>query len=284
STAPDGTPEREAAFDTGLLLGCLRVPAWAADLLLAGAGTVVQLLFAYGQGLEPALAALLAGNAALAVVTRFPRTAAVAVGVSVLGYYMGSDADVWVAWLGFVVAAVRLRATGNRVAVLASVAAVLAISGVVEIFDFDAVRALSVLGWALVVLLAGEIARSHRAYVHEVRQRAAEAERTREEEARRRAIEERLRIARELHDVVAHSISLINVQAGAAAHRRDDPAAAYEALDRIKETSRGTLRELRSTLGVLRQVDDGAPTAPVPSLRRVGDLAEQATAAGLPVR
>lgn len=284
STASGDAAERAEHPDTTLLIGRLRISAWAADLLVAATVTAVQLLFAYGQGLEPGLAVLPAGNVALAVVTRFPRTAAVVVGLSVIGYYMLADADVWVAWLGFVAAVVRLSATGNRVAALASVALVFAVSGVAEILAFDAVRALSVVGWALVLLLAGEIARSHRAYVREVQQRAAEAERTREEEARRRATEERLRIARELHDVVAHSISLINVQAGAAAHRRDDPEAAYDALDRIKEASRDTLRELRSTLGVLRQVDGGAPTAPVPSLERVGELAEQTTAAGLPVR
>ncbi|WP_186356108.1 histidine kinase [Streptomonospora sp. PA3] len=256
------------------------------DPLLALAVTALQLLVASSQdGLEPGLAALAVGNAALAAVTRIPRTAAVVVGASLLAYYMTADADIWVAWLGFVAAVVRLSAAGHRAASLIAVGVVLAISGVVEVLDFEAGRALSVLAWVLVVLLAGEIARSHRAYVRAVQQRAIEAERTREEEARRRAIEERLRIARELHDVVAHSISLINVQAGAAAHRRDDPDAAYAALDRIKTASRDTLRELRSTLGVLRQVDeDGAPTAPVPSLTRAGELTEQTAAAGLPVR
>ncbi|MDT0300791.1 sensor histidine kinase [Streptomonospora wellingtoniae] len=278
----------DAAVSRGAILsiGPLRIPEAVVDLLLAAGVAVLQLAVASGQdGVEPGLAVLLAGAAAMALLTRFPHTAAVGMGLSVLGYYMTAAADIWVAWVGLVVAVVRLGALGERSAALAAVGAVLAVSGVVEVLDFQISRALSVLSWALVVLLVGEIARSQRAYVREAQQRAAEAERTREEEARRRAVEERLRIAREVHDVVAHSISLINVQAGAAAHRRDDPDGAYAALNHIKEASRDTLRELRSTLGVLRRIDDdGAPTAPVPSLARVGDLAEQTTAAGLPVR
>lgn len=106
-----------------------------------------------------------------------------------------------------------------------------------------------------------------------------------EEESKRRATEERLRIARELHDVIGHNISLINVQAGAALHRlKKDPAQAEEALTAIKAGSREALRELRATLGVLRQVDEEAPRAPAPSLDRLGELEESAKLAGLAVR
>ncbi|GAA4900081.1 sensor histidine kinase [Streptomonospora salina] len=271
----------------GLLLGPLRIPETVVDAMLAVGVGALQLLVAFGQGgAETGLAVLLAGTACVALLRWFPHTAAVAIGISVLGYYMTASADIWVAWAALVVAVVRLSAAGNRSAALSGIGVVLALSTVVEILDFEAARALSALAWVLVVLLVSEVTRSQRAYIREAQQRAAEAERTREEEARRRAVEERLRIARELHDVIAHSISLINVQAGAAARRRDDSEAAYDALDRIKEASRDTLRELRSTLGVLRQVDDegGAPTAPAPSLARVGELAERTTAAGLPVR
>jgi signal transduction histidine kinase len=79
----------------------------------------------------------------------------------------------------------------------------------------DVFRFLGVLAWVLVVVIAGEVTRYHSAYLDEARRRVAEAQRTREEEALRRATEERLRIARELHDVLAHKISLINVQASA---------------------------------------------------------------------
>ena len=97
-----------------------------------------------------------------------------------------------------------------------------------------------------------------RAHVREVEQRAEDAERTREEVARRRAVEERLRIARELHDSLTHSISVIKVQAGVAAHLArksgEEPSAALLA---IQEASTDAARELRSTLDVLRREDDG---------------------------
>jgi two-component sensor histidine kinase len=95
--------------------------------------------------------------------------------------------------------------------------------------------------------------------------------------------EERLRIARELHDVLAHQISLINVQAGAALHRRDTENA-FAALENIKQASKETLRELRSLLGVMRQVDEGAPVAPAPTLDRLDELITHTISAGLPVQ
>jgi signal transduction histidine kinase len=138
----------------------------------------------------------------------------------------------------------------------------------------------------LLVIALGQYVRNRRQHIAAIERRAAEAERTREQEALRRAAEERLRIARELHDVLAHQISLINVQAGAALHRRDDPEQAYASLEAIKRASKDTLRELRGVLGVLRQVDTeegGPPVAPAPSLSRVAELLEQTSAAGLKV-
>ena len=138
----------------------------------------------------------------------------------------------------------------------------------------------------LLVIALGQYVGNRRQHIAAIERRAAEAERTREQEALRRAAEERLRIARELHDLLAHQISLINVQAGAALHRRDDPEQAYASLEAIKRASKDTLRELRGVLGVLRQVDaedGGPPVAPAPSLARVGELLEQTSAAGLKV-
>ncbi|WP_067823749.1 sensor histidine kinase [Actinomadura kijaniata] len=137
----------------------------------------------------------------------------------------------------------------------------------------------------LLLSALGMYVRNRRARVLAAEARAAAAERDREEQAQRRATEERLRIARELHDVLAHQISLINVQAGAALHRRDDPERAYEALATIKAASKQTLRELRGVLGVLRQLDqnDTEPVTPAPTLDRLQDLADQTTAAGLHV-
>jgi signal transduction histidine kinase len=120
------------------------------------------------------------------------------------------------------------------------------------------------------------------------RERAAAVARSREEEARRLVSEERLRIAREFHDVVAHNISVINVQANTALHLMDrQPERAREALTTINEVSKHALVELRSVLGVLRrvdEVDEAAPRAPLPSVATLDDLIVKAKAAGLDVR
>ncbi|MCI0711944.1 MAG: histidine kinase [Chloroflexi bacterium] len=129
-------------------------------------------------------------------------------------------------------------------------------------------------GWLLVLATVAEIA-------HIRQQRSM---RTREEEARRRAGEERLRIARELHDVLGHNISLISVQAGVALHLMDkQPEQARVALSVIRDTSKDALRELRSVLDVLRQVDEALPTSPSPGLANLGDLVSRASEAGLQV-
>ncbi len=111
--------------------------------------------------------------------------------------------------------------------------------------------------------------------------RAARAEQTQEEETRRRVDAERMRIARELHDVVAHSMAMINVQATAASMQlAADPASAAEAIQAIRRASKSGLRELRTILEVLRQVDGGS--AAVPDLRALAALVEATSAAGTP--
>ncbi len=113
--------------------------------------------------------------------------------------------------------------------------------------------------------------------------RHAYARRETEEEARRRVDAERLRIARELHDVVAHTMATINVQAGVAAHVIDEqPEQAAEALTAIKAASKEGLRELRSILNVLRQADEADSTAPAPRLEQLDALIQSTTSAGLP--
>ena len=113
--------------------------------------------------------------------------------------------------------------------------------------------------------------------------RAARAEQAREQETRRRVDAERMRIARELHDVVAHSMAMINVQATAAGMQlAGDPASAAEAIQAIRRASKSGLRELRTILHVLRQVDGGSAAVPVPDLRAIAALAEAASAAGTP--
>ncbi|WP_336318347.1 sensor histidine kinase [Streptomyces lavendofoliae] len=144
---------------------------------------------------------------------------------------------------------------------------------------------LGVFAWTGMAAAAGDAVRSRRAFVDAIRERAERAERTREEEARRRVAEERLRIARDLHDVVAHHIALVNVQAGVAAHVMDKrPDQAKEALAHVREASRSALDELRATVGLLRQSGDPeAPTEPAPGLAVLDELLDTFRHAGLPV-
>jgi signal transduction histidine kinase len=130
-------------------------------------------------------------------------------------------------------------------------------------------------GLCAAATLGGIAMASRRAYIASIQDRA-------EADARRTIDEERLRIARELHDVVAHTMATINVQAGAAAHvLRDRPDAAAEALATIKSVSKDGLRELRSILDVLRQADEADPTRPTPGTGQLPGLIERAVAAGL---
>jgi signal transduction histidine kinase len=133
------------------------------------------------------------------------------------------------------------------------------------------------LAFCLLALAAGDAVRSRREAVEE----AAAAS---EEHALRRMGEERLRIARDVHDVVAHAMVEINVQAGVAAHLLDrDPAQARSALREIKAASGTALNGLRSTLGVLRDPDGGAPVDPTAGLDDLDDLAAGLRAAGVGV-
>ncbi|WP_329116167.1 sensor histidine kinase [Streptomyces sp. NBC_01465] len=144
---------------------------------------------------------------------------------------------------------------------------------------------LGIFAWTGMAAAAGDAVRSRRAFVDAIRERAERAERTREEEAGRRVAEERLRIARDLHDVVAHHIALVNVQAGVAAHVMDKrPDQAKEALAHVREASRSALNELRATVGLLRQSGDPeAPTEPAPGLAVLDELVDTFRNAGLPV-
>ncbi|MEU8246615.1 sensor histidine kinase [Nonomuraea sp. NPDC048916] len=141
-------------------------------------------------------------------------------------------------------------------------------------------RTVLLLGWFLAAGVAGTVSRHRRAYLRQVEERAAEAERTREEAALRRAGEERLRIARELHDSLTHSISIIKVQAGVAVHlARKRGEEVPEALLAIQEASGEAMRELRATLEVLR---DSAGDPPGSGLDRLDELVRRARSAGLP--
>ncbi|MGE0027821.1 MAG: sensor histidine kinase [Thermoleophilia bacterium] len=133
------------------------------------------------------------------------------------------------------------------------------------------------LTWAVIALVLGEVVKLR------MERRAARAE-AREDEMERRAQQERLRIARELHDVLAHSISLINVQAGVALHVMDErPEQARASLAAIRDASRDALQEVRATLGTLRAAGEGAPRSPAPTLDDLEELAARATAGGVRV-
>jgi signal transduction histidine kinase len=126
----------------------------------------------------------------------------------------------------------------------------------------------------------GDMVRSRLALREAARERERLAEREREEQRRRRALDERRGIAQELHDTLAHSLVAINVRAGVAVDLADaqDPQVA---LHDIKQVSAAALHDLRATLDLLRDRDEGAPTAPAPDLKALPDLVGQVNAAGL---
>jgi signal transduction histidine kinase len=140
-------------------------------------------------------------------------------------------------------------------------------------------------GWLVSAGVTAVAFRMWQLRLREVEQRAEEAERTRDETARRRAVEERLRIARELHDSLTHSISVIQVQAGVAVHlarkRGEDVPPALLA---IQEAGADAARELRATLSVLRNADPyGGEDCDGSGLGQLDSLVARARSAGLPV-
>lgn len=132
----------------------------------------------------------------------------------------------------------------------------------------------------------GDANRTRRAYIDQLTDRAERAEATREAEARHRVAEDRLRIAQDLHDVVAHQLAVINLQAGVASSSvRRRPVEAESALEVIHGAARSALREIGGLLTMLRDETDepGAPTEPVASLDRLDELIEQFRRSGLDV-
>ncbi|MER7477709.1 sensor histidine kinase [Streptomyces sp. NPDC126510] len=147
-------------------------------------------------------------------------------------------------------------------------------------------RTIGPIFWLMLPLAAGKMTQLRRAYLQSLQARAEHAERTREEEARLRVTEERVRIARELHDVVAHHMALANAQAGTAAHLAlTSPEQSRKILTDLTGTTSSALRELKATLGLLR--DDDAPGSsglePSPGLARLPELVSACESAGLEV-
>jgi signal transduction histidine kinase len=140
------------------------------------------------------------------------------------------------------------------------------------------VELVALAAWLLVIVGASEAVRIQR-------ERAAEAARLEEEAALRRASDERLRIARDLHDSLGHYLSMISVQSGVALNLNHDlPDQVRDSLVAVRQASKEGLAELRSVLGILRQEGEPAPHVPLSTLARLDDLVSQAAAGGLDIR
>jgi signal transduction histidine kinase len=175
----------------------------------------------------------------------------------------------------------------RRVTVPATVGLLLSLPVAFALADRGNFEASSILNNIAIFGIAaiwGDRKQVREAYLEQVELRAAEKERERFEAAERAAAEERLRIARELHDVVAHAMSVVAVQSGVGAHVIDTrPDDAKRILETIAETSRDSLNEMRRLLGVLRDDPAAGELAPAPGLAGVEDLAARVREAGVPV-
>lgn len=234
-------------------------------------------------GLSPAGYLLaLASAAPLAWRTSAPLSALVGVEAGALASAAALDAS-WTATALVLLELYTISLLGDRrrslmVGWLTAIGVVLAIVLFEGAVELTGVVLRVVLVFAAVAL--GDTVRARVALRDAAREREERAEREREEHRRRRAADERRRMAQELHDTLAHSLVAINVRAGVAVDLPDaqDP---HVALREIKQVSAAALQDLRATLGLLREPEDVAPTAPSPDLEALPDLVGQVNAAGL---
>jgi len=223
--------------------------------------------------------------APIAVRRRWPLAALVVSSLGVLVHILGGLPEgalpMAVLFLTYTVGA--WCPTRRSVSGLVFVSAVIIVLGFSDAPGLDAVGVLGVIAQFAAVWAIGVALRSRRAAT-ESRVREADERAEAERQAAARVLaEERLRIAQELHDVVAHSMSVIAVQAGVGAHVLDDrPEQARAALEAISATSRGTLTELRRLLGVLRDSDGVRSHAPAPGLSDLPHLVDEVRTAGVP--
>lgn len=235
-------------------------------------------------------ALLVVSGLALVVRRRWPVPVFLVTAVASVVYYSLEYPD-GPTWLALFVALYTVTAYGDGRRSVAVATAGIAVLSVVWLVDARDIEPQAALGWvffrigaSVMAAALGESVRSRRVIAADAVERAELAERTREEAARARADAERLRIAREVHDTVAHAIAIINVQSGVTAHVLDkQPERARDALVAIERTSARALQEMRTILGVLRDDADGA-RAPQPGLGQVADLAASARDSGLDVR
>ena len=264
----------------------------AAMLLLAGAIIAVGVTVRADPSTRPlALTLGLAAAAVLVLRRRAPTATLAASGGLVLALLVVDHAAGAVAVIAPAVALYSLALTRGRVHLVAAVVAAAAAVVVADLFlSGHNAHALTLQTPAHVALVAipvllAEALRNRRAYVRLLLERLEFSESTREEEAQRRAEQERLRIARDLHDIAAHTLTTINVQAGVAAHLLSgEPSQARDTLATIETASHEALEELRTILGVLREPGNGnAPLEPAPGLAAVETLIEQAQSPGLDI-
>ena len=272
-------------------------PSWrrdASDVALAiGVGVLVLTDAALATGPPPAseLDYVLLSVAALALAARrrAPRVVLLVTTVCVVWYLLRTEPSV-IPVVPVLVAKYTAVSAGHRYWAIAVVSPVVAgalyanLTGGDGTLTRDVVAdAILPLGWFAAAFVMGEVSRQRQAYLNQVEQRAIDAERSRDETARRRATEERLRIARELHDSLTHSISVIKVQAGVAIHlARNRGEEVPDALLAIQEASQDATRELRATLDVLRSTPDQPGSANVSGLDQLPDLVERSRSAGVP--
>ncbi|SDU77360.1 Signal transduction histidine kinase [Jiangella alkaliphila] len=279
-----------------------RLPTLSAptqDVLIAGFVTLLQVQGTHSAILaDPELAGpvdvlgwaghglLILSGLILLVRRRWPIPVFMANAAISVVYFAGGYPD-GPGWLALFVSIYTVAAHGDgrrSLVVLANSLGVLAIVWIAttDVGEGERIGWLAFrIGATIMAAALGESIRSRRVIAADAVQRAEVAERTRDEEARRRVDAERLRIAREVHDTVAHAIAIINVQAGVTAHVLDKrPERARETLLTIEQTSARALREMRAVLGVLRGDDDGSPG---PSLGALDELLAVARRAGLDV-
>jgi signal transduction histidine kinase len=232
---------------------------------------------------------LIVSGLVLAVRRRWPVPVFITAAAASLAYYAIGYSD-GPGWIGLFVALYTLTAYGDGRRSLAISGVGITALATGWLMAASGIQPRAAIGWVFFRIAAsimaaalGESIRSRRVIAAEALERARQAERTREEEARSRVDAERLRIAREVHDTVAHAIAIINVQAGVTVYLLDKrPERARGALETIEQTSTQALHEMRAVLGLLR--DSGNGRAPDPGLGQVDELAAMAREAGLDVK
>ncbi|MET9685437.1 sensor histidine kinase [Streptomyces coeruleorubidus] len=268
----------------------------AALAALVGGGGVLYLLFGRGfDGESPSGADAVAVGAALLLVLARCRAPLLVLALAVLveaAFTVLVSRPSPVLGVSVLISVYTVARTARRrVAVIAALVTAAALYAVVvpAMELTSRTEGAGVFAWVGMCAAVGGTVRTWRDYLAATEERAVRAEASKEEEARRRVAGERLRIARELHDVIAHHIALITLQAGVARHLlRSEPDQADTALGHIREAGRDVLDELSSLLYVLRQPDDEThapqPAEPVPGMSRLGRLLESMSTAGLSVR